>query len=177
MKIDWFDSENIFFTGESLEINWFNSEKYSFTDSSVKRQITDSISENLIDSDLESRIIRLYWVLAYFFGAHQFVNQSYPTKVVKIRAFFLFFNESRIAILVSDEAYKSLPTILITFFDWTKIRKVTVYWNLKKVYVMHWEENAIESKAFLFKSMYIMHSNQYTIELVKYLFVLVVYFY
>ena len=38
-----------------MEINWFNSEKYFFTDESVKRQITDSISENFTDSDLESR--------------------------------------------------------------------------------------------------------------------------
>ena len=46
--------KNIFFTDESMKINWFNSEKYFFTDESVKRQITDSISENLTDSDLES---------------------------------------------------------------------------------------------------------------------------
>ena len=48
--------KNIFFTDESVKINWFNSEKYFFTDESVKRQITDSISENLTDSDLESRL-------------------------------------------------------------------------------------------------------------------------
>ena len=42
---------------------------------------------------------------------------------------------------------------------------------------LHWEKNAIESKAFLSKSMYIMNSNQYAIELVTYLLVLVVYFY
>ena len=46
--------KSIFFTDESVKINWFNSEKYFFTDESVKRQITDSISENLTDSDLES---------------------------------------------------------------------------------------------------------------------------
>ena len=46
--------KNIFFTDESVKINWFKSEKYLFTDESVKRQITDSISENLTDSDLES---------------------------------------------------------------------------------------------------------------------------
>ena len=48
--------KNIFFTGESVKINWFNSEKYFFTDESVKRKITDSISENLTDSDLESKL-------------------------------------------------------------------------------------------------------------------------
>ena len=42
---------------------------------------------------------------------------------------------------------------------------------------LHWEKNAIESKAFLSKSMYIANSNQYSIELVTYLLVLVVYFY
>ena len=29
---------------------------------------------------------------------------------------------------------------------------------------VHWEKNAIESKAFLSKSMYIMDSNQYAID-------------
>ena len=37
-----------------MKIDWFDSEKYFFTDESVTRQITDSISENLTDSDLES---------------------------------------------------------------------------------------------------------------------------
>ena len=36
-------------------INWFNSEIYFLTGESVKRQITDSISKNLTDSNLESR--------------------------------------------------------------------------------------------------------------------------
>ena len=31
-----------------------------FTDESVKRQITDSISENLTDSDLESTVINIF---------------------------------------------------------------------------------------------------------------------
>ena len=53
MIIDWFDSEQYFFTGESVKINWFNSEYYFYTDESVKLQITDSISENLTDSDSE----------------------------------------------------------------------------------------------------------------------------
>ena len=35
----------------SVKIDWFDSEKYFFTDESVKRQNTDSISENLTDSD------------------------------------------------------------------------------------------------------------------------------
>ena len=39
-----------------MKINWFNSEIYFFTDESVKRQITDSISENLTDSDLEGKV-------------------------------------------------------------------------------------------------------------------------
>ena len=46
--------KNIFSTDESVKINRFNSEKYFFTDELVKRQITDSISENLTDSNLES---------------------------------------------------------------------------------------------------------------------------
>ena len=60
MKIDWFDSEKYFFTDESVKINWFKSEKYLFTDESVKRQITDSISGNLTDSDLESTLREEY---------------------------------------------------------------------------------------------------------------------
>ena len=47
--------KNIFFTEESVKINWYNSKKYFLTDESVKRQIIDSGSENLTDSDLESR--------------------------------------------------------------------------------------------------------------------------
>ena len=48
-----------------MEINWFNSEKYFRTDESVKRQITDSISENSTDSDLESKHFR-HVLLVYF---------------------------------------------------------------------------------------------------------------
>ena len=47
--------KNIFFTDKSVKINWFNSEIYLFTVETVKKQITDSISENLTDSDLESK--------------------------------------------------------------------------------------------------------------------------
>ena len=43
-----------------MKIDLFDSEKYFFTDESVKRQITDSISENLTDSDLESIYILIY---------------------------------------------------------------------------------------------------------------------
>ena len=54
MKMNWFNSAKYFSTDESVKINWFKNEKYIVTDESVKRQITDSISENLTDSDLES---------------------------------------------------------------------------------------------------------------------------
>ena len=54
MEINWFNSEKYFSTDEPLKINRFNREKYFFTAESVKRQITDSMSENLTDSDLES---------------------------------------------------------------------------------------------------------------------------
>ena len=47
--------ENILSTNESVKINWFDSKKIIFTDESVKGHITDSISENLTDSDLESK--------------------------------------------------------------------------------------------------------------------------
>ena len=39
---------------QSVKINLFVSEKYFCTDESVKMQITDSISENWTDSNLES---------------------------------------------------------------------------------------------------------------------------
>ena len=56
----------------------------------------------------------------------KFVKQLlHPTKIVKIRAFFGFLKKSK--------TYKSLLIILIIFFDYTNIRKITVYWNLKKV--------------------------------------------
>ena len=44
-----------------VKIDWFNSEKYFFTDESVKRQIINSISDNLTDSDLESRLTKYTW--------------------------------------------------------------------------------------------------------------------
>ena len=40
-----------------MKINWFDSEKYFCSDELVKKQITDSISENSTDSDLESNVI------------------------------------------------------------------------------------------------------------------------
>ena len=40
-----------------MDINWFVSEKYFCTDESGKKEITDSISENSTDLDLESRKI------------------------------------------------------------------------------------------------------------------------
>ena len=50
-----------------MEINWFNREKYFFTDESVKGQITDSISENLTDSDLESSEIKAgHWFISWY---------------------------------------------------------------------------------------------------------------
>ena len=39
---------------QSVIINWFNSEIYFFTGKSVKKQTTDSICENLTDSNWES---------------------------------------------------------------------------------------------------------------------------
>ena len=55
----------------------------------------------------------------------KFVNQPHPTKIEKIRAFFVFLRKSKIPILVFDSAHKSLLTILLTFFDKTQIRNVT----------------------------------------------------
>ena len=40
----------------SMKINWFASVKYFFAGESVKRQITDPISENLIDLDFYKKI-------------------------------------------------------------------------------------------------------------------------
>ena len=62
----------------------------------------------------------------------KFVNQPHPNKIVKIRAFFVFWKKnfmkkSKILILVSDNAHKPLLITQITFFGLTKIRKVTVY--------------------------------------------------
>ena len=62
VKFDWLlqwrstdlTVKNIFSLFQSMKINWFDSENYVCTDESVKRQISDSISENLTDSDSES---------------------------------------------------------------------------------------------------------------------------
>ena len=61
----------------------------------------------------------------------EFVNQPHPTKIVKIGTLFVFLEKnfmkkSKISILCSDSSYKFLLIIVITFFDLTKIRKVTV---------------------------------------------------
>ena len=45
---------NIFSTDESVKINCFKIKKYFLADESVKEKMTDSISENSTDSDLES---------------------------------------------------------------------------------------------------------------------------
>ena len=46
--------KDIFSLIQLVKINWFSSEKYFFDDESVKRHITDSISENLTDSDFHA---------------------------------------------------------------------------------------------------------------------------
>ena len=46
--------KSIFPLIQSVKINWFSNEKYFLKDESIKNQISDSISENLTDSDLES---------------------------------------------------------------------------------------------------------------------------
>ena len=46
--------KNIFSLIQSVKINWFDSEEYFCTGESVKMQITGPISENLTDSDLKS---------------------------------------------------------------------------------------------------------------------------
>ena len=55
MKIDWFDSEKYFSLMNQWKLTDLTVKIIFFTDESVKRQITYSISENLTDSDLESR--------------------------------------------------------------------------------------------------------------------------
>ena len=60
----------------------------------------------------------------------EFVNQPHSTKIVKIRALFVFkkffSKKSKIGILVSDRAHKLSLIILITFFDLIIKRNVTV---------------------------------------------------
>ena len=73
--------KNIFFTDESVKINGFKSEKYFFNDESVKRQLTDSISENLTDSDLES-------IYVIFFNLKKKLSSF---KVIKLNNLFLIF--------------------------------------------------------------------------------------
>ena len=84
--------------------------------------------------------------------------------ILLINHFFLF------------ESGKYLKIIRSTQNIWLNQQKFC-WLNQIFPYNLHWEKNAIESKAFLYKSMYIMDSNQYAMELVTYLLVLVVYFY
>ena len=65
-------------------------------------------------------------------------NNRHVIKHVTLKSIFYvcetnFLNKSKIPILVSDSAHKSLLIILITFFNQTKIKKVTVCLNFKKV--------------------------------------------
>ena len=53
---------------------------------------------------------------------YKFVYQQHPTKIVKIRAVFVFLKKnsmekSKIPILVPDSSHNSLLTIILTFFD------------------------------------------------------------
>ena len=59
---------------------------------------------------LHSHHMERYWF-------YMFVKQPQPTKIVKISVFFVFSKKSKIAILVSDSAHKSLLIILLIFFD------------------------------------------------------------
>ena len=69
-----------------MKINWFNSEKYFFIDKSVKRQITDSISKNLSDSDLESK---WYLILKRIFvrNIHSFVCTKGEVAISELNKF------------------------------------------------------------------------------------------
>ena len=62
-----------------MKINRFDSEKYCCTDESVKRQIADSTSENLTDSDSESKINefidRLNILLILLFPPEEFTDR------------------------------------------------------------------------------------------------------
>ena len=47
----------------------------------------------------------------------KFVSQPHPTKIDKIRPFFVLLKKLKIPILVLHSAHKSLLINLITFFD------------------------------------------------------------
>ena len=80
-----------------MKIDWFNSEEYFSTDESVKRQITDSISENLTDSDLESIVYGKF--LQYVRKDKNvlktlekiFPNSDYMTKFYIFLLFFIMY--------------------------------------------------------------------------------------
>ena len=60
-----------------------------------------------------------------------FVNLQHPTKIVKIRAFFEFLTKFQYWFLIV--LINLVLIIILTFFDWTKNKKVNECWSLKKV--------------------------------------------
>ena len=93
----------------SVKMNWFNSEKYCFTDKSVERQITDSISENLSDSDSESTGILKCWT-------YPFCN----TGLVLVRSWSQPFASTG---SIADYLYWS--TVLGQYYDGGELRRNT----------------------------------------------------
>ena len=67
-----------------MKINWFVSVKYFCTGESVKREITDSISENSTDSDLESWEIHLNQFNNFFLPKNLSTDQNLTYKLIII---------------------------------------------------------------------------------------------
>ena len=62
VKINWFNSENYFSKWfDQWKLTDLKIENFLFISESVKMQITDSISEDLTDSDLESSLLGMFY--------------------------------------------------------------------------------------------------------------------
>ena len=71
VKINWFAVINIFHWLLEWKLTYLIVKNIGFADESVKSRITDSISENLSDSDLESKDFEIFlnvlpYILKYY---------------------------------------------------------------------------------------------------------------
>ena len=84
------------------------------TDDSVKRQITDSISGNLTDSDLESTVLNIKKV-----AINEYLNCT-----IFLSSFYSWFPEKKNLFLLAQQWQFSADRVTIIFFSFFKLRFV-----------------------------------------------------
>ena len=134
MKTDFWNFYQIFTFYEPL------SQKKGFLRKSLSvcLSLCPSVVSRILDNSPYNHQIELSFGILYRSqkSKGKFVNQPHPTKIVKIREFLYFL-------------LLFLPIIPMIFFDSTKIRKFTVSWNFKKVYILCFDfESTFENQEF-----------------------------